>query len=132
LIVVDATILANVVGDDGVDGETARARVADAGSIAAPALVYVEATSVLRKRWIAKSLTERRLRGAIDDMMDLPLQSFPLAPLMHRAFELRSNVSPYDASYVAVAEALSCTLVTADGRLAKATGPRCAIELLTI
>ncbi len=51
---------------------------------------------------------------------------------MSRAYELRANVTAYDASYVAVAEALGCVLVTGDGRLARASGPRCRIEVLSI
>ena len=49
---------------------------------------------------------------------------------MHRAFELRSNVTPYDACYVALAEALESELVTADRRLANASGPRCTIRVI--
>ncbi len=51
---------------------------------------------------------------------------------MSRAYELRANVTAYDASYVAVAETLSCVLVTGDSRLARANGPLCRIEVLTI
>lgn len=49
---------------------------------------------------------------------------------MWRAYELRDNVTAYDAAYVALAEALGCPLVTADGRLAKASGVRCGVELV--
>lgn len=49
---------------------------------------------------------------------------------MPRAYELRSNVSPYDATYVALAEQLACVLITADARLARAYGPRCSITVL--
>ena len=51
---------------------------------------------------------------------------------MQRAYELRSNVSPYDATYVALAELLQCHLVTADARLASAPGIRCDIRLVTV
>ena len=54
----------------------------------------------------------------------------PQAHLLRRAFELRANVSAYDACYVALAERLDCELITADGRLAAAPGPRCAIRVL--
>lgn len=49
---------------------------------------------------------------------------------MPRAYELRAGVTAYDATYVALAEALDCDLVTGDQRLAKATGPRCSIRVL--
>ena len=51
---------------------------------------------------------------------------------MDRAYELRSNVTPYDAAYVALAEALRCELVTADARLAAAPGLRCDTRLVTV
>jgi predicted nucleic acid-binding protein len=132
LIVVDASVLANVVGDDGPSGATARARLAAAGAGSIPDLADVETVSVLRKRWIAGSLTARRFRDAVDDLLALPLTRFPTGPLMSRAYELRANVTSYDATYVAVAEALGCALVTGDGKLARASGPRCRIEVLAL
>jgi predicted nucleic acid-binding protein len=97
-----------------------------------PDLADVETVSVLRKRWIAGTLSARRFRAAVDDLLALPLTRYPTGPLMSRAYELRANVTAYDASYVAVTEALGCVLVTADGRLARASGPLCRIEVLTI
>jgi predicted nucleic acid-binding protein len=132
LIVVDASVLANVVGDDGPTGIAARARLANAGDASVPDLADVETVSVLRKRWIAGTLTARRFRDAIDDLLALPVTRYPTGPLMSRAYELRANVTAYDASYVAVAEALGCVLVTGDGKLARASGPRCRIEVLTL
>lgn len=132
MIVVDASVLANVVGDDGPIGDAARARLALGSDVSAPDLVDVETISVLRKRWIAGTLTARRFRDAVDDLLALPLTRYPTGPLMSRAYELRANVTAHDASYVAVAEALGCVLVTGDGRLARASGPRCRIELLVI
>jgi predicted nucleic acid-binding protein len=132
LIVIDASILANVVGDDSDTGEAARTRLAEAGEASIPDLADVETVSVLRKRWLAGDLTDRRFRSAIDDLASLPLTRFPTGPLMVRAFELRGNVTPYDAAYVALAEGLGCTLVTADARLARAPGTNCSIEVLTV
>lgn len=130
MIVIDASVLANVVGDDGPAGRAARARIAAATQWFAPDLVDVETVSVLRRRWRAGDLTARRLRSAVIDLIALPIARFPTAPLMIRAYELRSNVTPYDATYVALAELLSCPLVSADARLARAPGIRCDIDLL--
>ena len=85
---------------------------------------------MLRKRWLAGDLTARRFRSAIEDLLALPLVRVPTGPLMPRAYELRANVTAYDAAYVALAEGLACTLITADARLARAPGIRCTVELL--
>lgn len=130
MIVLDASVMANLVGDDGPAGQVARARVALATHLAAPDLVDVETVTVLRKRWRAGDLTARRFKAAIDDLLDLPIDRFPTGPLMRRAYDLRANVTPYDAAYVALAEALASTLVTADVRLSRAPGVRCPIEVL--
>ena len=132
MIVIDASVLANAVGDDGGDGEIARAYLTAAGDVSAPDLVDVETVAVLRKRWLAEAITARRFRAAIEDLLMLPIARFPLAPLMIRAYELRANVTAYDASYIALAEGLACPLVTADTRLARAPGIRCAVQVLGI
>ena len=132
MIVIDASVLANVVGDDGPVGRAARARIAAAAQWSAPDLVDVETVSVLRRRWRAGDLTARRLRSAVVDLLSLPIARFPTGPLMIRAYELRSNVTPYDAAYVALAEGLSCTLVSADARLARAPGIRCHVEIMVV
>lgn len=130
MIVVDASVLANAVGDDGADGAVARAALRGE-EVAAPDLVDVETVSVLRKRWLAEDLTVRRFQRAVDDLADLALTRHPGLPLMPRAFELRSNVTPYDAAYIGLAEALGCPLLTGDARLVAAPGPRCEVRLLT-
>lgn len=107
MIVVDASVLANAVGDDGIDGSAARRRLADAVEGSIPDLADVETVAVLRRRWLAGDLTARRFRSAIDDLLALPLVRFPTGPLMLRAYELRANVTAYDASYVALAEGLA-------------------------
>ncbi len=130
MIVIDASVLANVVGDDGQDGHRARGALRDIGDLAAPDLVDVETVSVLRRRWLARTLPDHRFAAAVDDLGRLPVERVPVLPLMRRAYELRANVTAYDASYVALAELLDCELLTADQRLASAPGPRCTIRLL--
>jgi predicted nucleic acid-binding protein len=60
----------------------------------------------------------------------LPITRVPVGPLLQRAFELRANVTAYDACYVALAEALDCPLVTTDRRLANASAITCVTEVL--
>lgn len=129
MIVLDASVLANAVADNGADGRRARAALRGE-ELAAPDLIDVETVSVLRKRWQADDLTTRAFRRSVADLADLPIARYPALPLMPRAFELRANVTPYDAAYVGLAEALACPLLTGDARLAKAPGPRCEIRLL--
>jgi len=62
--------------------------------------------------------------------MDLPILTYPTTPLLLRSWQLRSNLTSYDACYVALAEALSCTLLTADERLSRAPGIRCEVEVI--
>ena len=68
--------------------------------------------------------------NAIADLLSMPIVVYPTAPLLRRCWQLRGNVTAYDACYVALAEALDCALLTADAKLAKAPGPRCAFELV--
>jgi len=131
LIVIDASVLANAIADDGADGKRARGELRLAADLAAPDLVDVETVAVLRRRWLAGTLTARRFSAAIGDLERLDVERYPTLPLMRRAYELRQNVTAYDASYVALAELLGCELLTADKRLASAPGPRCRIRVLT-
>lgn len=123
-------MLANVVADDGPDGRRARAELRSAGQISAPDLVDVETVAVLRKRWLAKTISARRFALAVDDLEAMAIDRYPTLRFMRRAYELRDNVTAYDASYIALAEVLGCELVTGDARLARASGTRCAIRLL--
>jgi predicted nucleic acid-binding protein len=132
VIVVDASVLANVVGDDEAAGQLARARLAVASAVSAPDLVDVETVSVLRRRWLAGDLSDERFLFAVDDLVALPITRFPAGPLMVRAFELRANITAYDACYVALAEALDCPLITSDRRLANAPMTTCATEVLQL
>lgn len=127
---IDASVLANVLADDGPDGSLARHSVAEGGDLSAPDLVDVETVSVLRKRWLAGDLTERRFAMAVHDLGDLQLFRYPALALMPRAFELRANVPPYDAAYIALAEALGCPLLTADARMARTPGIACQVDVL--
>lgn len=130
MIVIDASVLANALADDTDDGDLARDRIRRARGISAPDLADVETVAVLRKRWIAGTLSAQRFSAAVGDLEALAIDRYPTGRLMRRAFELRDNVTPYDAAHVALAELLECPLVTADRRLARAPGTGCEVELL--
>ena len=131
MIVVDASVLANAVGDDGADGDDARHELRRDHDAAVPGLTDVEVVSVLRKRWLAGDLTVERFGAAVEALGNLPVARHPMVALLLRAYELRANVTPYDAVYVALAEALRCPLLTNDRALAAAPGPRCEIRVVT-
>ncbi len=129
MLVVDASVIAPAVADGGPDGDACRARI-KAQSLAAPDLLRVEAVSVIRRQHANGALSATQAANAIDDLLDLPITVYPTAALLRRAWELRDNVTAYDACYVALAEALGCSLATADQRLADAPGTRCQFDIV--
>ena len=129
MIAVDASVVAVALADDGPDGDQARARLRGE-RLTAPELVDLEVTSVWRRQVRDGAMDARRAALALADLIALPLRRAPHRALLARCWELRDNLTVYDAAYVALAEALEVTLLTGDGRLARATGPRCHIEVL--
>ena len=132
MIVIDASVLANFLVDDGPSGAKARSALSDAGEAFVPDLIDVETAAVLRKRWIAQDITESRFVMAIDILAELPFRRYPTSLFLRRAYELRSTITAYDAMYVALAESLDCELLTCDARLARASGPRCPVRVLGV
>jgi predicted nucleic acid-binding protein len=129
VIVVDASVLAVALGDDGDDGDAARARLREE-DLAAPELIDLEVTSALRKQLALRAMNERRAQLALKDLVDLPVERAPHRPLLSRCWELRQNLTVYDASYIALAEALGTLFLTADAKIANTPGIRCQIEVL--
>jgi len=130
VIVVDASVLAPALADDGPQGDQARARLRGE-ELAAPELLDLEVVSVVRRAERSGLVDGRRAEQALTDLAALPLARVPHRPLLPRVWTLRANLTPYDAAYVAVAERLGAVLVTADARLSGASGPRCAFDLLS-
>lgn len=131
MIVVDSSVIAPALTDEDVLGDRLRARLADE-RLAAPAFIDLEVASIWRRYSRAGRLSPRRADAALADLADLPLERAPHGPLLRRIWELRDNLSAYDASYVALAEALDTILLTGDERLARAPGIQCGVELLTV
>lgn len=130
MIVPDASILAAATGNDGPAGARCRALLRSAGEAALPDCADLETAAVLRKLWLAGKIGDARFADALDALSDLPFPRYPARAFLGRVFELRANVSPYDAAYVALAEALDAELVTADQRLAAAPGIRCRVRVI--
>lgn len=129
MIVVDASVLAPALGDDGRDGDRARTRLRGE-RLAAPHLIDLEVASVWRRQVAAGVMDLRRAQFALQDLGSIPIRRAPHDALLPRCWQLRDNVTMYDAAYVALAEVLDVALVTADRRLSAATGLRCAIEIV--
>ena len=129
MIVVDASFLASaLIADDDV-GERMRLRLDVEEIVCAPEIIDLEIASAWRRDLLAGRIGEDRSRLALDDLASLPLVRMPHRPLMPRVWELRHNLTPYDAAYVALAESLDAKLLTADGKMARAPTLRCEIEL---
>ena len=129
MLVVDASVLAPALADNGPDGDLARKRLRGE-TLAAPELIDLETISVVRRQCAAGELDGRRAALALKDLADLPLRRAAHLPLLARCWELRENLTVYDAAYVALAELLDVALLTADAGLAGAPGLRCRLELL--
>ncbi|VXB76997.1 Ribonuclease VapC [Microbacterium sp. 8M] len=128
MIVVDASIVVELLTDLGARTRL-HVRLADE-SLIAPDLLPVEVASALRGLNLGGHLDDAALDLAVDDLMRLPVDLHPSLPLVPRILALRSNISAYDASYVALAEAFRCPLLTLDQRLAGAARTLCSVETL--
>lgn len=125
MVVVDASVLVEALLIDGA----ARARLAHA-NLQAPELIDAELLSVLRRLVLAGRLPEQHALRALATSQQLGLRRHASRHLWPRAWELRANLSAYDALYVALAEQLGATLLTADARAARAPGLNCPVEVM--
>jgi predicted nucleic acid-binding protein len=128
LIVVDASVLANALTDDGPIGQASRNGLARDAHWAAPEHLIVETFSAVRGRRLGKKISAARAQDALDALACFTVEWLSTTTLIPRMWQLRANLTGYDAAYVAAAEALGCPLLTADARLARASGPRCEIR----
>jgi predicted nucleic acid-binding protein len=99
-------------------------------SLHAPHLIDVEVAQVVRRYTSANVITASRGQEALDDLTDMALTRYPHHVFIARIWELRDNLTAYDATYIALAEALQAPLITCDGKLASAAGHRARIEVV--
>lgn len=123
-LAVDASVLVAALVDSGNEGTWAETLIASE-ALVAPELALVESTNILRRLELAGNLSPVESGLAQRDLMRLDLQLFPFHPFAARVWDLRSNITSYDAWYVALAEALECPLATLDAKLTGASGVRC-------
>jgi predicted nucleic acid-binding protein len=126
--VVDASLLVAATSDSGPEGKWAE-DVVSTGGLVAPHFALVEAMNILRRFEIEGRLGRMEAGAAARDFVLFDLELVPFAPFAERVWELRANVTSYDAWYVAVAEQCDLPLATLDRRLSRATGPRCRFLL---
>jgi predicted nucleic acid-binding protein len=129
VLVVDASCLYEVVADT-ARAEDVRGHLLSDPDHAAPSLVDVEVVGVIRRHHRLGRLDLTAAAQAVQDLRDWPGERFAHQPLLDRVWELRDSLRTWDAFYVALAEAMQATLVTSDSRLARARGPRCAIQVV--
>jgi predicted nucleic acid-binding protein len=130
MIVVDASALLDVLLRT-PDAQAVEARLFDPDeTLHTPHLLDIEVAQVIRRYAASGEVDGPRGAAALDDLAVFPLRRYPHGLLLPRVWELRSNLTAYDAVYVALAEALEAPLITRDRRLAAAGGHRATIELV--
>jgi predicted nucleic acid-binding protein len=130
VIVLDASAVVPLLADPAAATEELQARLGRESAVHVPHLLDVEVANALRNRVLRGLLNPAGARRAIRRLAVLPLVRWPHDRMLGRALALRDQLTAYDATYVALAEALSATLLTRDARLAKAGGHRARIEVV--
>lgn len=120
MIVLDASALLELLLATPIGLDVGARVFAAEETLHAPELLDLEVAQVLRRYERSGELTAERAAQAIEDLADLQVQRYPHLPLLARAWQLRANLTAYDAAYVTLAELLEAPLLTCDGRIARA------------
>ena len=128
MIVVDASVLIAAFAEQGNDAVWARKMSANP-DMHGPDLIFAEVMNGLRRSELNRDISTVQAEFALKDLLRADLNLYPFMPFAERIWELRHNLTCYDAWYVALAESLDCPLVTLDRRISRAGGVRC--EVLT-
>jgi predicted nucleic acid-binding protein len=126
LVVCDASAVVALLLDAGPAGRWATSTLSGA-DLAAPALLRFEAANILRRHEMAGLVSADQAAQAHADLVDLAVEQWPHEVLAPRVWQLRHNLTVYDASYAALAELLDVTLVTLDSRIGRAPGLACTV-----
>lgn len=124
--VCDASAVVAALLDAGSDGQWASEAISGA-DLAAPSVFPFEAANIIRRHARAELISAEYASQAHRDLLDLPVEEWPYALVADRYWELRHNLTAYDASYVAVAELLGAPLVTLDRGIGRISGLACTV-----
>ena len=130
LAVVDASVLVAFYASDDPRRIRVSTRLSSGDALFAPAHLDAEVVSALRGLSRPNPPLQAAVPEALRHLARFPIRRLPLAPMLQRMWELRDNVTAYDAAYVTLAERLDAPLVTCDAKLAGASGPRCTFDLI--
>jgi predicted nucleic acid-binding protein len=130
MIVVDASVVLEILLNRAGAPWIAERLFSPGESLHTPHLLDVEVVQVLRRYYRSRELSPERGCEALRDLLDLPLTRYAHDLFLNRIWELRHNLTAYDAAYVALAEALDAPLLTCDRKLAAASGHDAGVELV--
>lgn len=125
-VVCDASAVVAALLDAGPDGRWAAERLSGA-ELFAPSLLPYECANIMRRHELAAAISADQAAQAHADLVDLAATLWPYELLSTRVWQLRHNLSSYDAAYVALAEAITADLVTLDRRISRAPGLQCTV-----
>ncbi len=126
--VCDASAVVALLLDSGSDGQWVTETLSGA-SLIAPSLIMFETSNIIRRHAMAGLVSADQATQAHGDLLDLSIEQWPYELLGSRVWELRKNLTSYDASYVAVAELVDAPLVTLDRRIRRAPNLRCTVTV---
>jgi predicted nucleic acid-binding protein len=121
-VVVDAAAIVDLLMVNQPKAGWVEAELAKSQTLDAPHLLDMEVISGFRKAVLRGNITLERARLALDNLAESPIRRYPVTDLLERILDLSDTLTAYDASYVALAEALDAPLITTDERLARSTG----------
>jgi predicted nucleic acid-binding protein len=130
VIVLDASAAVELLLLTPIGSRVQEKILADRESVHAPHLLDLEVVQVIRRLVATDVISVDRAKEALDDLLELSFIRHPHLPWLPRIWELRNNLTAYDAAYVALAEALEAPLLTCDRKIARATNHRARIEFI--
>ena len=130
MIIIDASAVLELLLASTTGARIAERAFSETETLCAPHLIDLEVAQVLRRYALSGDLKTTRAAEALQDFLDLPIERYPHDLFLIRIWQMRHNVTAYDAAYIALAEALDAVLITTDVRLASASGHDARVEVV--